>query len=173
MDNKDKYVSKKIKDAISESAVEALSNGKGNRAYGTTSGIEVGNEYTLMSINYRSEYLKPKTITNEEWNEMSDEEKEDAVGKKSEWFEFLTNNGPVSFGAMLGNIKMYANEYWADGETADDFDVTKLFKPSCRVPSAWIKQGVDDLIGKTIKCVGIKIDKSGTFETTVRAWVIE
>lgn len=172
MVTKDKYASKKLQQVMSENAFQALEDGKGNRAYGITAGIDVGNEYTLIGINFRSEYIKPSDMSNEEWRDLTEEEKAQAVGRKSEWFEFITNNGTLSFSAVLGNTKMYTNEYWADGTTSEDFEVTKLFKPSARTASAFIKNDVDNLIGKTIKCVGVKTDTSGVFDVSVRAFVV-
>lgn len=172
MNSKDKYASKKLQQVITEQAFQALEDGKGNRAYGVTAKVSVNNEYTLAGIDFRSEYLKPEDITNEDWRQMSEEEKAKEVGKKAEWFEFSTNNGSLSFSAVLGNSKMYDSDYWTDGETTEDFDVTKLFKPSARTASAWIKNDVDNLIGKTIKCVGVKTDTSGTFDVSVRAFVV-
>lgn len=173
MNSKDKYASKKLQQVTSDKAFQALEDGKGNRAYGVTSKVSIDNEYTLTGIDFRSEYLKPEDITNEDWKKMSEEEKAKEVGnKKTEWFEFITNNGSLSFSAVLGHSKMYDSDYWTDGNTSEDFDVTKLFKPSARTASAWIKNDVDNLIGKTIKCVGVKTDTSGIFDVSVRAFVV-
>lgn len=157
-------IAESIQALCSESALQALANGKGNRAIGTNAGINVGDVYTVLSINFRSERIRPTTQHKEGdemvddypadvWRAMSEEEQMEIVPEKSEWFEFETTSGPLSFGAVLGHVNMDDPEWWKGGKTIEGFNPKTLFTPSARTPKAWIANGVDGLLGKTIKCV--------------------
>lgn len=174
MDKKDygKYAAKEIVALVSENAYNALESGKGSRAYGAGNGIEVGNEYTLLKIDYRESLFPPKNMSAEEFGELSEAEQKE-VGRVNGWFEFITNNGSLSFGAVFGDKDMYADEFWADTEDkADDFDVNAIFRPTSRTPEAWIKSGCDNLLGKTLRCVATREYNSRGFDAKARAFVV-
>lgn len=174
MDKKDygKYTKKELIPLVSDSAFQALEDGKGARAYGAGNGIEIGNEYTLLKIDYRESLFPPRDMTTEEFNELSEEEKKE-VGRVNGWFEFVTNNGTLSFGAVFGDKDMYSDDFWADTENkADDFDVNNIFRPTSRTPEAWIKSGCDNLLGKTLKCVATREYNSRGFDAKARAFVV-
>lgn len=174
MDKKDygKYAAKEIVALVSDSAFQALEAGKGSRAYGAGNGIEVGNEYKLIKIDFRENLFPPRDMSTDEFNELSEEEQKQ-VGRVSGWFEFITNNGTLSFGAVFGDKDMYTDEFWADTENkADDFDVNAIFRPTSRTPEAWIKTGCDGLLGKTLKCVATREYNLRGFDAKARAFVI-
>lgn len=174
MDKKDygKYAAKDIVALVSEKAYDALEAGKGSRAIGGGNGIEVGNTYTLLKIDYREQLMPPSDMTTEEFNELSEEEKKE-VGRMVGWFEFVTNNGGLSFSAVLGDKDMHTAEFWEDTPTKiDNFDVTNIFCPTARTPEAWIKTGCDGLLGKTLQCVATREYQRGRFDAKARAFVI-
>lgn len=174
MDKKDygKYAAKEIVALVSDAAFQALEAGKGSRAYGAGNGIEVGNEYKLLKIDYRESLFPPRDMTNAEFQELSEEEQKE-VGRVNGWFEFITNNGALSFGAVFGDKDMYSDDFWADTENkADDFNVDSIFRPTSRTPEAWIKSGCDGLIGKTLKCVATREYNSRGFDAKARAFVV-
>lgn len=170
--NKKDYAAASIVNNVSDAAYQALEAGKGSRAYGAGNGIEVGNEYKLLKIDYRESLFPPREMSTEEFNELSDDDKQ-KVGRVNGWFEFVTNNGSLSFGAVFGDKDMYSDEFWKDTETkAADFDVTKIFRPTSRTPEAWIKTGCDGLVGKTLKCVATREYASRGFDAKARAFVV-
>lgn len=174
MDKKD-LVAKSLDKVITENAVNALVDGKGTRAIGAPMGINVGNTFTIMGIDYREGWFAPEgsTLTTAEINEMTDEEKLEAGCRKNGWFFFITNNGELSFTAVLGDSEMTKPEFWAEGaNTVEGFDVSQIFVPSARTPAAWIKLGSDNLIGRTLSCVGTKDFKRGSFDAKARAFVV-
>lgn len=178
--NKKDYVPQNMEKFVSEAAVAALVAGKGSRAYGAGNGIEVGNEYTLLKIDYRESLFPPRDMSTEEFNalpEKSEDPEEitrEKVGRVNGWFEFTTNNGSLSFAAVIGDKDMYSEDFWKEGATkAEDFDVTKLFRPTSRTPEAWIKGGCDNLIGKTLKCVATREYQRGAFDAKVRGFYIK
>lgn len=174
MEKKD-LVSGKMERFVSERAINALMDGKGSRAIGTDGGIEVGSTFTLLSVDFTGNWFAPEgsDLKASELREMSEEELKAAGCHFNEWFSFDTNNGPLSFSAVIGDTAMYRPEFW-DGveDKSDDFDVTKIFRPSCRAPKAWIKADVDGLIGKTLRCVAVKSYKRGDFDAKARAFVV-
>lgn len=170
--DKKKLAHQKIQANVSESAYLALDSGKGNNAIGMSDGIVLDAEYTIMGVDYTESYFAPKGMTYEDFQELTEEQRQEK-GVKRGWFVFTTNNGALSFSAVMGDINMYNSGFWDDtAQTVDDFDVTKIIKVSCRTPAAWIKQGCDDLIGKTIKCVATKEFRRGQFDAKARAFVI-
>lgn len=174
MDKKDLVKASLVK-FVSDRAFEALAAGKGNRAIGVEPGIKVGNTYKICSVDFDSSWFSPddKDYSASELNEMSDEEKREAGCQFREWFTFVTNNGNLSFSAVMGVQEMFTDEFWKDVETKSaDFDVTKIFKASNRTPSLWAKEGCDDLVGKTLTCVATKTYKRGSFPVNVRAFVV-
>ena len=174
MDKKD-LVARNLEKVVTEAAVNALAEGKGARAVGAPLGVSVDNTYTILGIDYREGWFAPtgSTLTNAEIAEMSDEEKEEAGCRFNGWFYFITNNGDLSFSAVLGDSEMTKPEFWDMVETkAEDFDVAKIFVPSARTPAAWIKSGCDNLVGKTLKCVATKDFKRGNFDAKARAFVL-
>lgn len=174
MDKRD-LVARNLEKVVTEAAVNALAEGKGSRAVGAPLGVSVDNTYTILGIDYREGWFAPtgSTLTNAEIAEMSDEEKEAAGCRFNGWFYFITNNGDLSFSAVLGDSEMTKPEFWDEVETkAKDFDVAKIFVPSARTPAAWIKSGCDNLVGKTLKCVATKDFKRGQFPVKARAFVL-
>lgn len=178
MDKKD-LVARNLEKVVSEKAINALAEGKGTRAIGAPNGISVGNSYTILGIDYREGWFSPTetdgkpTYTNAEIAEMSDDEKVEAGCRFNGWFYFTTNNGDLSFTAVLGDSEMTKPEFWNDVQTkADNFNASKIFVPSARTPAAWIKSGCDNLIGKTLKCVATKDFKRGRFAAKARAFVL-
>lgn len=173
MDKKD-LVAKSLDKVISEVAVNALASGKGTRAIGSPLGISIGDKYTILGIDYRENWFAPEDsdLTVNDLNEMTDEEKTEAGCRKQGWFVFTTNNGDLSFSAVLGDSQMTKAEFWDDkSQKAEGFDVTKIFVPSARTPAAWIKTGCDNLIGRTLECVATKDFKRGNFDAKARAFV--
>lgn len=170
--NKKDYAAASIEKLVSDAAFQALEAGKGSRAYGAGNGIEVGNEYKLLKVDYRESLFPPREMSTEEFNELSEAEQKE-VGRVNGWFEFVTNNGSLSFGAVFGDKDMYKDDFWADAENkADDFDVTTIFRPTSRTPEAWIKSGCDNLLGKTLKCVATREYNSRGFDAKARAFVV-
>lgn len=162
-----------------EKFINAIESGKGQRVYGAgTSGISVGDEYTILGVTAIEDQLLPdssKGITTEQWRNMSAEEREEN-GVKRSWLAFTTNNGNLAFSALMGEKGMFTKDYWS-GErvkVSEDFDVDKLFRPSCRTGEAWIKAKFDGLIGKTVRCVGTKTytPEGQAFDVNVRAWAV-
>lgn len=174
MDKKDLVKASLVK-FVSDKAFEALETGKGIRAIGVEPGIKVGSTYKICGIDFDSNWFSPddKDYSASELNEMSEDEKREAGCQFREWFTFKTNNGNLSFSAVMGVQEMFTDEFWKDVETKSvDFDVTKIFKTSNRTPSMWIKEGCDDLIGKTLTCVATKTYMRGSFPVNVRAFVV-
>jgi hypothetical protein len=174
MDKKD-LVARNLEKIVSEKAVNALAEGKGTRAVGAPLGVTIGNSYTILGIDYREDWFAPNdsNLTRAEIAEMSDDEKVEAGCRFNGWFYFTTNNGDLSFSAVLGDSEMTKPEFWAEGaNTIEGFDVSKIFVPSARTPAAWIKSGCDNLIGKTLKCVATKDFKRGSFDAKARAFVL-
>lgn len=191
MEKKD-LVSKKIENVVTDAVVNALAEGKGSRAIGTEPGIHVGDTYTILGIDFVSNWFLPDypdgyqgdKITAEDMASMSDEDKVEAGCKKREWFTFITTNGDLSFGAVMGDVAFGNKDFWKEPakeketdpnvvETSEDFNPENIFKPTCRTPRAWIKQGCDDLVGKTIRCVATRPFTKGAFPAKARAFVIE
>ncbi len=166
---------------ISDNALAALDNGVGNRPIGNGGGgFAVGDTFTLINVDYVTQLMPKRGISNQDFSAMSDEDKA-TNGVTRSWFTMNTNNGPLSFSALLGHKDMYVPEFWNKesdenkGNTIDvanDFDVTKIFVPSARTPAAFIKVGCDGLLGKTIKCVGTKTFTQNGFEVKARAFII-
>lgn len=174
MDKKD-LVARNLEKVVTEAAVNALAEGKGTRAVGASLGVSVGNSYTILGIDYREDWFAPNdsNLTREDIAEMSDDEKAEAGCRLNGWFYFTTNNGDLSFSAVLGDSEMTKPEFWDNVETkAQDFDAAKIFVPSARTPAAWIKSGCDNLIGKTLQCVATKDFKRGNFDAKARAFVL-
>ena len=174
MDKKD-FANKNLVSFVSDKAFEALAAGKGIRAIGVEPGIKVGSTYKICGIDFDSSWFSPdnKDYSASELNEMTDDEKREEGCQFREWFTFKTNNGNLSFSAVMGVQEMFSEDFWKDVETKSaDFDVTKIFKVSNRTPSMWIKEGCDDLIGKTLTCVATKTYKRGSFPVNVRAFVV-
>lgn len=170
--NKKDYAAASIEKLVSDAAFQALEAGKGSRAYGAGNGIEIGNEYKLLKIDYRESLFPPRDMETAEFNELPEEQQKE-IGRVNGWFEFATNNGALSFGAVFGDKDMYSDEFWADTESkADDFDVTTIFRPTSRTPEAWIKSGCDGLLGKTLKCVATREYNSRGFDAKARAFVV-
>lgn len=172
MDKKD-LVAKSLDKVITENAVTALAEGKGTRPVGAPLGVNVGNSFVILGIDYRENWFAPNDsdLSPAEIAEMSDDEKIEAGCRKTGWFFFVTNNGELSFSAVLGDNEMTKPEFWKEGATlAEDFDVTQIFVPSARTPAAWIKQGCDGLVGKTLDCIGTKDFKRGRFDAKARAF---
>ena len=174
MDKKD-LVARTLDKVVTEKAVNALAEGKGTRAVGAPLGVSVDNTYTILGIDYREDWFAPNdsNLTREDIAEMSDDEKAEAGCRFNGWFYFTTNNGDLSFTAVLGDSEMTKPEFWEGVETkAEDFDSAKIFVPSARTPAAWIKSGCDNLVGKTLKCVATKDFKRGQYPTKARAFVL-
>jgi hypothetical protein len=174
MDKKD-LVARNLEKVTSEAAINALAAGKGTRAVGAPLGVTLGNTYTILGIDYRENWFPPtdSNLTSADIAEMSDDEKVEAGCRLNGWFYFTTNNGDLSFSAVLGDSEMTKPEFWDKVETkAEDFDAAKIFVPSARTPAAWIKTGCDNLIGKTIKCVATKDFKRGNFDAKARAFML-
>ena len=167
---------------ITDAAKKALNEGLGSRAIGASSSVAVGNRYTILGVDYRESYLPPRDMNDEEFRALPEEEQQ-KVGNLRGWFEFTTNNGGLSFSAVLGTIEMYDEAFWtpAEGQTdeqagiskAEDFDLDKVFRPSARTPEAFIANDCDGLIGKTIRAVGVKEFQRGNFSAKARAFVVE
>lgn len=171
--NKKDFAPANLEKMISENAFAALAAGKGSRAQGAGVGIEVGNTYKLLGIDYRENLFPPRDMNQEEFNELSEEEKSEK-GRLTGWFFFKTNNGELSFGAVLGDIAMQKEDFWDDtAQKAEDFAIDKMFTPSSRTPEAWIKSGCDGLVGKTLQCVATKEFQRGAFDAKARAFVVK
>ena len=167
-----------IKADIDEAAVWALKAGKGKRVYGGgTSGIFLGDEYTITGVTYTSTKMKPRKMDQEVWDDLTSAEKE-VQGMTCGWFALTTNNNKnLAFTAIMGEKSMYGFPYWEDvpaEQKAEGFDPTKIFKPSRRTAESWIEAGCDNLIGSTIRCVATKeyIPDGQDFTVRVRAWEI-
>ena len=166
---------------ISDAAKNALNAGKGLRAIGASLSIAVNNFYTILGVDYRESLFPPRDMNDEEFQALPEEEQK-RVGRVNGWFEFTTNNGGLSFSAVLGTSEMYDEAFWtaAEGQTdeqagiskTEDFDLSKVFRPSARTPEAFIANDCDGLIGKTIRVVGVKEYQRGNFDAKARAFVI-
>ena len=166
---------------ITDAAKKALNEGLGLRAIGASLSIAVGNSYTIIGVDYRKTLFPPRDMSDEEFRALPEEEQK-KVGRMTGWFEFQTNNGGLSFSAVLGTSEMYNEEFWtpAEGKTdaeagivkTEDFDLKKVFRPSARTPEAFIANDCDGLIGKTIRVVGIKEFQRGNFDAKARAFVV-
>ena len=167
---------------ITDAAKNALNAGKGNRAIGASLSIAVGNVYTVLGVDYRENLFPPRDMSDEEFRALPEEEQK-RVGRLTGWFEFTTNNGGLSFSAVLGTSEMYNDAFWtpAKGQTdeqagiskAEDFDLAKVFKPSACTPEAFIANDCDGLIGKTTRVVGIKEYQRGNFAVKARAFTVQ
>lgn len=173
--NKKDLVARNLEKVVTEAAVNALAEGKGTRAVGAPLGISVGNTYTILGIDYREGWFAPNDsdLTNAEIAEMTDDEKVEAGCRFNGWFYFTTNNGDLSFSAVLGDSDMTKPEFWDKVETkAEDFDPAKIFVPTARTPAAWIKAGCDNLVGKTLRCIATKDFMRGSYKAKARAFVL-
>ena len=177
--NKKDYAAASIEKLVSDAAYQALEAGKGSRAYGAGNGIEVDNEYKLLKIDYRESLFPPRDMDDEEFNALPEKSTnpeditKEKVGVKRGWFEFITNNGAVSFAAIMGDKDMYSDEFWKDAKNkVDDFDVKNIFHPTSRTPEAWIKSGCDGLLGKTLRCVATREYNLRGFGAKARAFVV-
>lgn len=173
---KKSFISKEMEKCVSEKAIAALEAGKGTRAIGTDNTIGVDSTFTLLSVDFTGNWFAPEgsNLKASELREMSEEELKNENCHYNEWFTFVTNNGPLSFSAVLGDVSMYKPEFWEGVETkADGFDVANIFRPSARTPQAWIKANCDGLIGKTLRCVAVKNYMRGDFPAKARAFVVE
>lgn len=169
-----KLIPANVVNKVDNLAQAALEEGKGNRVYGGgTSGISVGDEYTINGVTFVTQLMPPQGMTSKEWRALTeDEQKEQGVPRS--WFAFTTNNGNLAFASVMGEKDMYTEDYWNGVTTkADDFDVTKLFRPSARTADAWTTNGYDNLLDHTIKCVATKeyTPDGQDFQVRVRAWV--
>ena len=173
MDKKD-FVSKSLEKFVTDAVINALSEGKGSRPVGASSSIEKGEKYTIYGIDYRENWFAPadSDLTQAEIREMDDETKRKNGCRLQNWFTFVTNNGDLSFSAVLGDKATLTAEFWSDADKVENFDVSKIFIPSVRTPSIWIKHGCDGLCGKTLQCVATKTFKRGTFDVKARAFVV-
>ena len=166
-----------IKANVDDAAVKALNAGKGQRVYGGgTSGITVGDEYSIKGVTYTEQLMPPTGMDNAEWRGLSEAEQREQ-GVQRGWFAFTTNNGNLAFSAVMGEKGMDGLPYWQDvpaEQKAEGFDPTKIFKPSARTAETWVEAGCDGLIGKTIRCVATKeYEPEGqSFTIRVRAWEI-
>lgn len=162
MDKKD-FAPVAIQNSVSERAYQALDEGKGNNAVGMSDGITVGMEFMITGIDYRESLMPPRGMSNEDFQALGDKDREEQ-GVLRGWFVFTTNNGDLSFTTVMGDIKSKTQDFWTPGENdiaenfnvMQGFDASRIFTPSCRTPKAWIKQGVDGLIGDTLVCVATK-----------------
>ena len=172
---KKSFISREMEKVVSEAAVQALEAGKGTRAIGTDNTIGVDSTFTLLSVDFTGNWFPPEgsDLNASEIREMSEEELKAAGCHYNEWFTFTTNNGPLSFSAVMGDVSMYKPEFW-DGveDKADNFDVANIYRPSARTPQAWIKANCDGLIGKTLRCVAVKNYMRGDFSAKARAFVV-
>ena len=178
----DKKIGKAVRAVISDAAKAALNAGKGARAIGTSGEIALGNKYVILSVDFREELFPPRDMSDEEFRGLTDEEKR-VQGRLQNWFTFMTNNGALSFGAVLGATEMYSQEFWTAAKDktdeecgiikSEDFDVTKIFRPSARTAEAFIANDCDGLIGKTLRVVGLKAYQRGDFPAKARAFVVE
>lgn len=169
-------ISSKMEKVVSERAIQALMDGKGSRAIGTDGGIGVDSTFTLLSVDFTGNWFAPEgsDLRASEIREMTDEELKAAGCHYNEWFTFVTNNGPLSFSAVMGDVAMYKPEFWEGVEDkAENFEVANIFRPSARTPQAWVKADVDGLIGKTLRCVAVKNYMRGDFSAKARAFVVE
>lgn len=167
---------------ITDAAKNALNEGLGARAIGASLSIAVGNLYTILGVDYRKTLFPPRDMSDEEFRALPEEEQQ-KVGRERGWFEFITNNGGLSFSAVLGASEMYDEAFWtpAEGQTdeqagiskAEDFNLDKVFRPSARTPEAFIANDCDGLIGKTIRAVGVKEYQRGNFDAKARAFVVQ
>lgn len=173
MDKKD-FVAKGLEKFVTDAVINALAEGKGNRPVGAASTIEKGAKYSIYGIDYRENWFAPadSDLTAAEIREMDDNERLQNGCRKQGWFTFVTNNGDLSFSAVLGDTAMLNADFWSDADKVEDFDISKIFVPSVRTPSIWFKQGCDGLCGKTLQCVATKTFKRGTFDVKARAFVI-
>lgn len=178
----EKKIGKMTKAVITDAAKKALNDGNGSRAIGSSNGVNVGNTYVITGVDYRTQLFPPRGMSNEEWDEKTEEEKKE-LGRLTGWFTFTTNNGDLSFSAVLGAVEMYDESFWTPAENqtdeqagitkAEDFDLSKIFKPSARTPEAFIANDCDCLIGKTLRVVATKEYQRGNFEAKARAMVVE
>lgn len=174
---------------ITKAALAAIEAGEGTRAYGTDGGIQPGDVYILQQIDFRSTLMRPTTLGEDGkplypvdvWNAMSDDDKAEAQPRATKWFEFITDGGTVSFGALLGHKKLNTPEFWEglDGEdevevnTIEGFDPTQVFMPSKRTAQAWMEANCDGLLGKRVKCVATKSFKdSNGYDRKYRAFIV-
>ena len=178
----DKKIGKAVKAVISDAAKAALNAGKGARAIGTGGGVNVGNDYAILGVDFREDYFPPKDMSDEEFQDLSDEEKR-VKGRLQTWFVFTTSLGDLSFSAVLGATEMYDEAFWTAAKDktdeecgiskSEDFDLTKIFRPSARTPEAFIANDCDGLIGKTLRVVGIKMYQRGNFPAKARAFMVK
>ena len=104
---------------ITDAAKNALNAGKGLRAIGASLSIAVGNSYTILGVDYRENLFPPRDMNDEEFRALPEEEQK-KVGRLTGWFEFLTNNGGLSFSAVLGTSEMYEAAFWTPAEGKTD-----------------------------------------------------
>ena len=125
---------------ITEAAKKALNEGLGARAIGASNSVAVGNKYTILGVDYRESYLPPRDMNDEEFRALPEEEQQ-KVGNLRGWFEFTTNNGGLSFSAVLGTTEMYDEAFWtpAEGQTDEQAEfprlkISTLIRCSARLP---------------------------------------
>ena len=91
-----------------------------------------------------------------------------AVNDSVQKYEFengSTDGGKIYTETWKGNTQ--------ENGSGEDFDLTKVFKPSARTPEAFIANDCDGLIGKTIRVVGIKEYQRGNFDAKARAFTVQ
>lgn len=178
--DKKALVSKSIQNLVSEALLDAIANGELSKVIGDTTGIAVGKIYEILSADYKTGWFARDRDSTETAAEIAakvaelgeDAAKEDYV--KRGWACFKTNNGDLSFSAIMGNTKFEDAEFWNDAEKSEDFDVEKIFRPSARAADVWLKKGCDELIGKKVRCVATKVyNENGLTGIKARAFVTE
>lgn len=174
MFDKDKFVKTAVGKVCSESFMTMLQSDALDKVFGGDNEIAVGTEFTAIGFDKGSGFMKPEDITDQEWSTMSKKEREDS-GIYREWANVVTNKGTVSLRSIMGHARFDQESFWADvpdENKANDFDISKLFIPSIRHAKTWLLAGADNIIGKTFKCVAIKVEKRNNFENKFRAFEI-
>lgn len=146
-----KKISNAVKAFMSEAAIKAIEEGKGNNSVLGSVRLSVNDSFQILSIDY-SESLFPidRNVSLEEFQKLSSEEQA-KQGRVQGWFSLITSIGTMSFKRLFGSKLVD----WDSADKAEDYDITKLYTPSAPTPALWCDNNFDNIIGKNLRVVAV------------------
>lgn len=162
-----KQQKEKVSKYCSQTVVNALEAGTLNRVVGAGGTANPGDKFFVLSADIDKGNFKPDNIADEEWDALSNEEKE-AQGVVREWVTFRCKEGNFPLTRLFGSRNSRKEEFWEDSEEMEKYRGEKsfdevFFKPSTLNVQDFILNGCDGIIGKTIHVVDIREEVSDIF----------